>query len=153
MIYISHRGNLNGPNPEKENHPDYLKEAVKKGFQVELDVWFENDKFYLGHDEAQYEIKKQFLSNNNFWCHAKNMEAIGALTSSGNFIHCFFHHNDACTLTSRGWIWTYPGELIVSKKSIAVLPESLYAKTNENSLKTAGGICSDYIINYKNSLT
>ena len=34
MILISHRGNLTGKNPERENHPDYIKEALDLGFDV-----------------------------------------------------------------------------------------------------------------------
>jgi hypothetical protein len=51
MILISHRGNLNGPNPERENHPDYIWEALRAGFEVEIDVWWVEGKFKLGHDE------------------------------------------------------------------------------------------------------
>ena len=45
MILISHRGNLTGPNPKKENHPDYILNALREGYEVEIDVWFENDKY------------------------------------------------------------------------------------------------------------
>jgi hypothetical protein len=144
MIYISHRGNLNGPNSSKENHPDYLKEALKQGFQVELDVWFVNGKFSLGHNYPEYEVEKNFLSNNKFWCHAKNIDAITEITSKGNLIHCFFHDTDDCTLTSRGWIWTYPGKPILGKRAIAVMPEISLGW----DIKLAGGICSDYIKDY-----
>ena len=37
MKFISHRGNLNGPIEEYENHPEYILEALKKGFNVEID--------------------------------------------------------------------------------------------------------------------
>jgi hypothetical protein len=50
MILISHRGNINGKQPDKENHPLYIFEAIKQGFQVEIDVWFIDGKFKLGHD-------------------------------------------------------------------------------------------------------
>jgi hypothetical protein len=50
MILISHRGNINGKQPSKENHPLYIFEAIKQGFQVEIDVWFIDGKFKLGHD-------------------------------------------------------------------------------------------------------
>jgi hypothetical protein len=38
-IWIAHRGNTRGPNPEKENHPDYILQAIREGFDVEIDVW------------------------------------------------------------------------------------------------------------------
>jgi len=38
MILISHRGNINGQNLEKENSPDYVLEALSKNYDVEVDV-------------------------------------------------------------------------------------------------------------------
>ena len=43
MILISHRGNINGKNPEKENHPDYIWVAIQAGYEVEIDVWFKDN--------------------------------------------------------------------------------------------------------------
>ena len=56
MKLISHRGNTSGPNPEKENSPEYIIAALLAGYEVEIDVWFENGKFMLGHSEPQYEF-------------------------------------------------------------------------------------------------
>jgi hypothetical protein len=148
MIYISHRGNINGPNSSKENHPDYIKEAIKLGYQVELDVWVIGNKYSLGHNAPQYEIDKSFLYNNKMWCHAKNMETITELTSRGNLMHCFFHDTDDCTLTSRGWIWTYPGKPILGRKAIAVVPE----RSPKWMISLAGGICSDYVQDYQKNI-
>ena len=47
MKFISHRGNLYGPNPKLENKPTYIIEALKMGFDVEVDVFFRNKKFCL----------------------------------------------------------------------------------------------------------
>ena len=148
MIYIAHRGNINGSNFSKENHPDYLKEALKLGYHAELDVWFINNKFILGHDKPQYEVDKHFLSNNKFWVHAKNIETLHILASSGNLIHYFFHSADDATLTSKGWIWTYPGRLVGHSKSVAVMPESV--KIKPSNLYFSGAICTDYPEKYKN---
>jgi hypothetical protein len=69
MKLIAHRGNINGSNPEKENHPDYINEAIKLGHNVEIDVWFINNKFYLGHDDPSkkyiwtYPNKKLFTNS------------------------------------------------------------------------------------------
>lgn len=141
MIYIAHRGNVDGPNPEKENHPDYILEAVKLGFHVEVDVWYEDGKYILGHDEPQYQVNKNFLYNNKFWCHAKNIPALYQMRNKGNLINCFFHDVDACVLTSQGWIWTYPGQLIIDNKAIAVMPE----RVPDWDWKMAGGVCSDVV--------
>ena len=34
MIFISHRGNLNGPEPLRENCPSYIDEALRAGYDV-----------------------------------------------------------------------------------------------------------------------
>lgn len=146
MIYIAHRGNLQGPNPDKENHPDYLRSALKQGFQVELDVRFLDGTYILGHDEPQYEVPKNFLSNNRFWVHAKDVTTLHMLMDRGNFIHCFFHGEDDCAITSQGWIWTYPGKPIVTPRSIAVMPERV---PPPYSIKAGGGVCTDFPIKYK----
>ena len=46
MILISHRGNLDGKREEFENHPDYIEDAKKRGFDVEVDVWFTKNNFF-----------------------------------------------------------------------------------------------------------
>ena len=49
MIFISHRGNINGNN-FLENNPDYISETIGKGFDVEIDLWVKKGQLYLGHD-------------------------------------------------------------------------------------------------------
>lgn len=146
MIYIAHRGNVTGRNPEKENHPDYLRSAIKQGYHVELDVRLLDGNYILGHDEPQYEIHKSFLSSNRMWVHAKDLITLHSLMDRGNYIHCFFHDTDDATITSQGWVWTYPGKPIISPRSIAVMPERIPAPY---SIKAAGGICSDFVEEYK----
>ena len=75
MILISHRGNLNGPNRNRENEPLYIVEALEQGFDVEIDVWWKDNEFWLGHDEPQYKVKREFLQNRKLWCHSKNIDA------------------------------------------------------------------------------
>ena len=142
MYYISHRGNLKGSKPEYENHPNYIKKALSMGYDVEIDVWY-LDKFFLGHDVPQYEIEISFLQNPKLWCHAKNIEAIVMMEKLSK-IHYFFHQNDDITLTSKNYIWAFPGKQPI-KNSIAVMPE-IY----KDDITSCIGICSDYIENYKN---
>tara|TARA_B100000131_G_C17952877_1_gene547177 strand:+ start:142 stop:582 length:441 start_codon:yes stop_codon:yes gene_type:complete len=141
MILISHRGNLSGKNDDKENHPDYIQTALDKGFDVEIDVWYKDGEWYLGHDKPQYQVDLEYLKNDKFWCHAKNIEALNQMLEED--IHCFWHQEDDVTLTSKGFMWTYPGKQLTSK-SICVLPE----KNNEIPKKCLG-ICSDFIVSYK----
>ena len=46
MIYISHRGNVDGPVKDKENNIDHIQKALNKGFEVEVDVRFNKNKFF-----------------------------------------------------------------------------------------------------------
>ncbi len=137
MILISHRGNINGSNPEMENKPEYIQEALDLGYDVESDVWFIDGNFFLGHDEPQYKVNEKFLQEVGVWCHAKNIDALNQMIENGK-IHCFFHQEDDVTLTSRGYLWTYPGKELTSN-SIAVLPDK------KPDVEVAG-ICSDFIV-------
>ena len=147
MFLISHRGNLDGKNENKENHPDYIEEALDKNYDVEIDVWNIFNNYFLGHDNPDYPIKKDFLKNNKLWCHAKNIDAIDDMLK--NNIHCFWHEEDTVTLTSKGYIWTYPGKNL-TEKSICVLPKKFGDIYNKSmGIDECYGICSDYILEYK----
>jgi hypothetical protein len=143
---ISHRGNISGPNPEKENHPEYILAALQEGYDVEIDVWFENEKFMLGHDEPQYEFPFELLDQNysKLWIHCKNMDALSILNnldSSGDKVNYFWHENDLGVLTSKGYIWSTN----LFNRGILVMPEVF----NKEPIETTFGVCSDYIEKYK----
>lgn len=101
---IAHRGNTKGKT-EQENRPFYIMDAAKDNY-VELDVWFDNDEFWLGHDDPTERVDHSFLLNDRFFCHAKNEEALHEMMKRG--IHCFWHETDKVALTSKGFIWKYP---------------------------------------------
>jgi len=145
MKLISHRGNLIGPNSERENSPSYLQETLDNGFDVEVDLWFIEDKLYLGHDEPQYLISHSWLTQflYRLWVHCKNPEAIVYLQENYPQINYFWHQEDTLTLTSKKYIWVYPGKQPI-KDSIAVMPE-----IHNDDISQCLGICSDYIQNYK----
>jgi len=141
MILISHRGNINGEQPGMENMPEYIEDTLKKGYDVEVDVWYKNG-FYLGHDNPTYGIDVTFLQRPEIWCHAKNLEALTEMKKYSN-IHYFWHQNDDVTLTSREFMWVMPGKQPLCD-SIAVLPE-----LNNEDVSQSIGVCSDYIEKYK----
>jgi len=138
---ISHRGNVEGPNTNTENHPDQIEKVSKLGYDVEIDVWLDNNKFVLGHDKPQHEVSWEYLTRPYLWCHAKNINALVAMMNLG--IHCFWHQEDDVTLTSQGYIWTYPGKTLTNK-SICVMPER--AKYDDKILTSncIAGICTDF---------
>ena len=80
MIYISHRGYFNGSDKDLENNPKQIEFLYNKNYDIEVDVRFYKNKFYLGHDEPKYEINHNFLENEKLWCHAKNHETLEELS-------------------------------------------------------------------------
>jgi hypothetical protein len=146
---ISHRGNIDGKYPQYENLPEYVDKALNLGYDVEVDLWIDNDGFYLGHDEPTYPIDLKWLTDRylSLWIHCKNLRTVEGLRDLQNNmltdLNYFFHQNDDCTITSRGHIWVYPGKQPVTN-SIAVLPE-----WHDDDISKAYGICSDYIKKYK----
>lgn len=144
MILISHRGNISGKILEEENKPEYVENAIFLGYDVEVDTWVIDGLLWLGHDEPQYQVTMEWLEHraNKLWIHCKNVFALERFSSAKTFNY-FWHDKDTATLTSKGFIWVYPGKQPI-KESIAVLPE-----INEDDVSRCKGVCSDYIIKYK----
>ena len=138
MILISHRGNLDGPTPSLENNPTQVLQVLDKGLDCEVDVWFVDGRFMLGHDEPVYPISEEFLKNESLWCHAKNTCALEKMLLT-NSIHCFWHEKDKHTLTSRGFIWSFLHEPLAPQSIIVDLNVSPALHLN------CYGICVDYI--------
>lgn len=145
MIYISHRGNIDGPIPEMENKPEYIDNSILEGYQVEIDVWYIDGNIFLGHDEPNYKVDINWLSERSqkLWVHCKNIESMVFLLSFENNFNFFWHQSDLMTLTSKNFMWVYPGKQKI-KNSVAVLPE-LY----NDDISDCYGVCSDYIKKYK----
>jgi hypothetical protein len=173
-LTISHRGNLEGPNPKTENTPEAIERALAANFFVEADVWWiisegslypDNGNFWLGHDQGKILVSDSFLDREKLILHCKNIEAVLQLKKRALKSDYFFHENDHLTLTSKGRVWTYPYNHKNFKGLIAVLPETwcpefiVEAKTKEidwfdkdtlSTFKTvlhvyqSEGICTDY---------
>ena len=139
MILISHRGNTSGPNPDKENSEEYISQALSLGYDVEIDVWGDK-KMWLGHDQPQYETSISFLMNNfrKLWIHCKNLEAMDILSEFKVFNY-FWHEDDDFTLTSKNFIWTYPGKRVCNKSVLVVDDARNY------SGQICFGLCSDFL--------
>lgn len=144
MFLIAHRGLLNGPDAMLENNPDQVTYTLSGGFHCEVDLWRLGGKWYLGHDRPTYVVDDAFLRQKGLWLHCKNAGALFELPTLKQKLNYFWHENDDYTITSRGYIWAYPGK-IVSRDAILVLPE-IEDKTFQSleGLEYAG-ICSDYI--------
>lgn len=142
MKLIAHRGNVNGPDVNRENSPDYIVEAIEKGFDVEVDVWIIDDIIYLGHDEPQYKIDESFIEyiSEKSWFHCKNLNALKYFVKHWRHKY-FWHEEDKFTLTSNNIIWTYPGQETSVNSIIVILDREQSINFNEKIF----GICSDYV--------
>jgi hypothetical protein len=151
MILIAHRGNLKGPDPSKENHPDYILNAIKQGYDVEIDLRMFNGELMLGHDEPQYETDLLFLTqySSKLWVHCKDFESLDFVSKYTNLN--FFAHftEEPYILTSRGDFWAYPGYNSLGERCVMVMPE-LHWKIEEIVNFKTYGICSDYVEQIKN---
>jgi len=149
MILIAHRGNINGKVEKLENSPSYIDFAIEQGYDVEIDVWYHQHEFWLGHDEPSYEVSLKWLTDrkDSLWIHCKDLISIDMLRElqirNNVDLNYFFHDEDDCTLTSKGDLWVYPGKQPI-KNSIAVMPE-----WHNDDVSLCKGICSDNIIKWK----
>jgi glycerophosphoryl diester phosphodiesterase len=150
MKLIAHRGNVDGPNPLLENQPETIDKAIQLGFDVEIDIRYDtlDGEFYLGHDDPQYLVTSYWLAQRmeNLWIHCKNIDALYHFATKTGGYNYFWHQEDDYTLTSKGYIWTYPGKTYTSK-SIIVMPETIVDKNNLNDMRgyNCFGICSDFV--------
>jgi hypothetical protein len=143
MLLISHRGNLLGRKPDRENTISYINEALDKGFNVEVDVWQIGNKLFLGHDNIQESVDIKFLQDSRLWVHCKTIKTLE--TCVNNEIHCFFHEIDDVALTSKQYLWVYPSMPIGKYGNRSILVMLSYT----NKIPKCLGICSDFVELYK----
>ena len=142
MIYIAHRGLFQGPSKELENHPGQIALAIEQGYNVEIDIRYIDGKLVLGHDHPEYEVDEYWLRNDKLWIHCKNLEALDCLKE---FANVFYHSGDDYTLTSEGYIWTFPGMPVTEQCEIV-------QNECEHITEKIHGICSDNIEWYRKYL-
>jgi hypothetical protein len=141
MKIIAHRGLLNGPDSNLENLPGQILLSLQAGYDCEIDVRLIDGKWMLGHDNPDFEVPFEFLEQTGLWLHAKNLEALDYLSTTT--LNYFWHQNDDYVITSKGYIWAYPGKPLTAR-SVMVLPE-WEDRTLRNVIGVnCFGICSDY---------
>jgi hypothetical protein len=141
MKIISHRGNLDGRKPDCENNPIYIQQALDLGFDVEVDVWYVDGEFFLGHDAPTYRVDPWWFSGKDLWCHAKNQKALEEMIVSED-ITCFWHESDKMTVTSNGLMWMYPGNH--SRLGITVCLGKPY-----EIVPDMWGVCTDHPVSWR----
>jgi hypothetical protein len=116
---------------------------------VKVDVWLTRTGMHLGHNEPQYPINNSWIHMRShfLWVHCKNIEALCYFQEYPweEDVNYFWHENDSYTLTSRGYIWAYPGKnTVYPSHAITLLPE-----VSDISFTNFYGICTDYPLEYK----
>ena len=119
-IIISHLGNIDGRQPEKENTLPYIQDALKAGWHVCVDVVFRNGGFLFPSDRGNYNAPPALLSKQRIWCRAFDPETMDALCNIN--AHCFLASRDFISLTSSLFLWTLPPHALADR-SIAAYPE------------------------------
>jgi len=149
MKIIAHRGNLSGAEPEKENTLVRIKECISYGFDVEIDLRLIDKDFVLGHDKPEEIIELSEIIDlaDKLWIHCKNVEVLEEFISQnyGKQLNFFWHDKDNYTLTSKGYIWSYPKSYLTSN-CICVMPEWSMKLNNIDLIQTynIAGVCTDF---------
>tara|TARA_A100001201_G_C4095979_1_gene203810 strand:+ start:3748 stop:4227 length:480 start_codon:yes stop_codon:yes gene_type:complete len=157
MILISHRGNINGRQPNLENLPEYIDSTLELGYDVEIDVWADkNNNLSLGHDYAQYPIEINWLLDRkeHLWVHCKNFEALNRIMELD--LKSFYHEKEKYTIVSvanfaraltDNLIWAHNLDNVSNKCIIPLLSKKDITQWKPTEVY---GICSDYVELLKN---
>lgn len=143
MIFISHRGNLNGIITEKENSPEYVENCLAAGFHCEIDLRMKNGVPHLGHDTADYPVAAEWLRDSRLWIHVKEYEALVWLKQNCPTAKYFCHESDKYTLVSNGMIWSH--DLTNPMNSFCVIPLLSKEQVESYGQTGFGAVCSDFV--------
>lgn len=144
MKIISHRGNLRGIIPDKENRPSYIDCAIQLGYEVEVDIRYIDNEFWLGHDETQYKIERSWMNlrKDSIWYHCKDLNSAIELSKSKKF-KFFCHTQDNYILTSTGHLWVHDLSELVDETCIIPLLDLNCIKKYKHLKPFA--VCTDHV--------
>lgn len=141
-LKIAHRALVNGPDKRLENDIATIVHRCSNGLYSEIDIWYVNSKWYIGHDSPEEEIALEYLISPYLFIHAKNVDAFHELqiisNSHGLNLRIFYHTEEHYALTTRGETIIYPG-LPEKDGWLYMMPER-----TKLTLQSSGMICSDY---------
>lgn len=151
--FLCHRGNLESKFVPDENRPDLLDRRISEAYGVELDLWCSDDKYWLGHDEPQYEVSFDWLMKDlsKKYIHCKDGETFEHMLlrcgREGYRPHLFYHTKEDYALTTRGHVIVHPGIYLLDG-SINMMPE-LGPEKKTAEYHKAFAVCSDTIRNLR----
>lgn len=110
---IAHRALVAGPDHEKENNIQTIHTRCQQGLSSEIDIWFHEEEFWIGHDAPRERVTLEFLTSEFLWIHAKNGEAFYKLQAISNErglgLRIFYHTQEHYALTTVGDTIILPG--------------------------------------------
>lgn len=142
MRIYSHRGNIFGKDA-RENEPTFIKECLAKGYFVEVDLWHDGGRYFLGHDGPTFLIDLAEFDRVEVMFHLKTPHVPRLVRADA-----FAIENDPYVLTLRGLLWTNhgqeptPGSVMCAPELVGD-PQPLDAFVRSVQ-RTAAGICTDY---------
>jgi len=143
--FIAHRGNVDGRFAADENKPETIQELNRKGIACEIDVWYRENKYWLGHDAPETEISFEWLMEYLplRLIHCKHRESLDKLHREcgrlGYNVNLFYHTVEDYALTSRGHIIVHPDQICLPD-SIEMMPEM----SKQRDMKSRSNVvCSD----------
>lgn len=144
MLIISHRGNINGIVSEKENRPSYIDTAIGLGYDVEVDIRYIGNTFWLGHDEPQYKVEESWMQQrkSKVWYHCKDLESAKHMIKLKVF-NFFCHTQDSFVLTSMGHMWVH--DLTQTIDELCIIPLLSVSSINNYSNTLPFAVCTDYV--------
>lgn len=144
-MLIAHRGNTEGRIAELENDPAYIEKAISQGFMAEVDLWKDDERLYLGHDDGQHDIDFSWLykRKQHLLVHCKNRESFDHALRNG--LHAFWHTDEDYVLTSWGYCVGYPGKLTAGSRFILAVPERHWENVEDCKPFITFGVLSDYV--------
>lgn len=160
-VLIAHRGNTCKIEPERENSPEYIDEAIAKEYDVEVDVRMKDGGLYLGHDYPQHYIHSYdwlISREKKLWIHCKDFESLSLLIGVG--LRIFYHSKEDHTIINNtNLIWSH--DFIGRDNVNCIIPllslEDVSLNLMDNgkfgsTVNSAYGICSDYVDTIKGLL-
>lgn len=141
--FIAHRGNEKGRSLTDENKPERIDELNQKGIACEIDVWYKESQWWLGHDAPETQISFEWLLKYLplRLIHCKNHEALDTLHrecgKQGYEVNLFYHTTEDYALTSRGHIIVHPDKPCFGD-SIEMMPELSTQRQGRSNV-----VCSD----------
>ena len=146
MIFISHRGNIDGVNPERENSPDYIDECLALGYDCEVDLRMKDGVPHLGHDTPDHRVSVAWIHKrmDRLWIHVKEYDALVWVMAYCPNSTYFCHEGDRYTLVSNGFVWSHDlSNKMTDRCVIPLLSKESVAGYGQDGF---GAVCSDFIL-------